>query len=43
VIARQVTHFTDFTKSGKEPMSELIQQIYKDFNERNETSVPVPK
>ena len=34
--------FSEFTKSGKEPMPELIQQIYNDFNTRNGTSVPVP-
>lgn len=35
--------FSDFTKSGKEPMPELIQQIYRDFNERNGTDVAVPE
>ena len=35
--------FSDFTKGGKEKMSELVEQIYQDFNERNDTSVPVPK
>ena len=35
--------FSDFTKSGKEPMSALIEAIYRDFNERNGTDVPVPK
>ena len=36
-------HFSDFTKSGKEPMRELIEQIYGNFNERNGTNVAVPK
>ncbi len=35
--------FSDFTKSGKEPMAALIEEIYADFNERNGTEVPVPK
>jgi ribonuclease Z len=35
--------FSEFTKSGKEPMSELIKQIYADFNERNGTNISVPK
>ena len=35
--------FSEFTKSGKEPMSELIARIYADFNERNGTDVSVPK
>ena len=35
--------FSEFTKSGKEPMSALIEQIYADFNEKNGTSVSVPK
>jgi ribonuclease Z len=35
--------FSEFTNGGKEPMSELIKQIYVDFNERNGTNVPVPK
>ena len=34
--------FTDFVKSGKEPMSDLIKQIYSDFNERNGTNVALP-
>ena len=35
--------FSEFTQSGKEPMEDLIRQIYSDFNERNGTEVPVPK
>ena len=35
--------FSDFTKSGKEPMPDLIKQIYGGFNERNGTDVPLPK
>jgi ribonuclease Z len=35
--------FSEFTKSGKEAMSELIEQIYTDFNERDGTNVAVPK
>ena len=35
--------FSDFTKSGKEPMSELVEQIYADFNERNGTDVQIEK
>ena len=35
--------FSDFTKSGKEPMTDLLNQIYADFNKRNGTNVPVPK
>jgi ribonuclease Z len=34
--------FTAFVKSGKEPMSELVKQIYSEFNERNGTDVKVP-
>jgi hypothetical protein len=32
-----------FTKSGKEPMSDLVKQIYDDFNKRNGTNVALPK
>ncbi len=35
--------YSEFTTSGKEPMSEIVNQIYESFNERNGTSVPVPK
>ena len=35
--------FSDFTKSGKEPMSDLVERIYRDFNEENGTNVPLPK
>jgi ribonuclease Z len=35
--------FSAFTKSGKELMPDLIDQIYRGFNERNSTDVPVPK
>ena len=35
--------FTEFTVSGKEPMPELIEQIYADFNEANGTNVEPPK
>jgi ribonuclease Z len=35
--------FSDFTKNGKEPMPQLIEQIYRSFNKRNGTNVPVPK
>lgn len=35
--------FSDFTKSGKESMPELVEAIYREFNERNNTSVPMPK
>lgn len=34
--------FSEFTKSGKEPMPKLIQQIFSDFNKRNGTNIPVP-
>ena len=34
--------FSEFTKSGKEPMSDLVKQIYSNFNERNGTKVKVP-
>ena len=34
--------FSEFTKSGKEPMSDLVKQIYSIFNERNGTNVKVP-
>jgi ribonuclease Z len=34
--------FSEFTKSGKEPMAELVEQIYGNFNERNGTSIPLP-
>ncbi len=35
--------FSEFTESGMEPMPELIQRIYDDFNKRNGTNVPLPK
>ena len=35
--------FSDFTMSGKEPMSDLVEAIYREFNERNNTNVPAPK
>ena len=35
--------YSEFTNSGKEPMPDLIRQIYSGFNERNGTNVPVPK
>ena len=35
--------FSEFTRSGMELMSGLIQEIYAGFNERNGTNVPVPK
>jgi ribonuclease Z len=35
--------FSDFIKSGNEPMSEIVDGIYRDFNERNNTNVEVPK
>ena len=35
--------FSPFTRSGMEPMPELIKSIYEKFNERNDTNVPVPK
>ena len=31
--------FSEFTKSGKEPMAEIVKQIYADFNERNGTDI----
>ena len=34
--------FSEFTISGKEPMTDLIRQIYEDFNKRNGTEVAVP-
>ena len=34
--------FSEFTKSGKEPMSDLVKQIYSNFNERNGTNVKLP-
>ena len=34
--------FSDFRKSGKEPMPDLINQIYADFNKRNGTEVELP-
>ena len=34
--------YSEFVASGKEPMSDLIKQIYSDFNERNKTNVPLP-
>jgi ribonuclease Z len=35
--------FSDFTKSGMEPMPELIEQIYRDFNEKNGTDIKPSK
>ena len=35
--------FSEFTKSGKEPMTELVKQIYTDFNEKNGTSISPQK
>ena len=35
--------FSDFTKSGMEPMPELIEQIYRDFNEKNGTNIKPSK
>ena len=35
--------FTDFTISGKEPMTELVEQIYREFNEANGTDIAAPK
>ena len=35
--------FSDFTKSGKEPMTDLVEGIYREFNEANGTNVPLPK
>ena len=34
--------FSDFVKSGKEPMTDLVKQIYDEFNERNGTNVELP-
>jgi ribonuclease Z len=34
--------FSEFVKSGSEPMSDLVKQIYGDFNERNGTNVEMP-
>ena len=34
---------SDFNASGLEPMPDLVERIYKAFNERNGTDVPVPK
>lgn len=34
--------FTDFVKSGIEPMTDLVQQIYSEFNETNGTNVELP-
>ncbi len=33
---------SDFVESGKEPMTEIVQEIYREFNERNGTSVTIP-
>ncbi len=35
--------FSKFVKSGTEPMSELVEGIYRDFNEKNGTNVEVPQ
>ena len=35
--------FSEFVIGGTEPMSELVEGIYRDFNERNGTNVEVPK
>ena len=35
-------YFSDFVVSGKELMSDLVNQIYADFNERNGTDIEVP-
>jgi ribonuclease Z len=35
--------FSDFTKSGKEPMSDLVEAIYREFNEANGTDIPLPR
>ncbi len=37
------TLFSEFTRSGAEPMSDLVKRIYDEFNARNDTTVPVPK
>ena len=37
------TLFSEFISSGMEMMPELIKSIYENFNERNNTNVPVPK
>lgn len=34
--------FSEFTKSGKEPMPELTREIYRDFNETNGTNIEPP-
>ena len=34
--------FSDFIVSGKEPMTDLVNQIYADFNKRNGTEVKLP-
>jgi ribonuclease Z len=34
--------FTDYVKSGFEPMTDLVKQIYADFNETNGTVVELP-
>jgi len=34
--------FSKFVKNGSEPMSDLVNQIYDDFNEKNGTAVEVP-
>jgi ribonuclease Z len=34
--------FSEFVKNGTEPMSDLVKQIYADFNERNGTNVELP-
>ena len=34
--------FSDFTKSGKEPMWDIVKNIYREFNEKNNTDVPIP-
>ena len=35
--------FSDFTKSGMGPMTELVNQIYADFNEANGTDIQIEK
>ncbi|MHC4279785.1 MAG: hypothetical protein ACYSUJ_06490 [Planctomycetota bacterium] len=35
--------FSEFTRSGKELMPELLKEIYDDFNKRNNTNVKLPK
>ena len=35
--------FSEFTMSGKEPMTDLVNQIYSDFNKKNGTDIHVPE